>query len=761
MRRFVIACLAVAGLAGDMGVVVNAANPSAALGQWANLDNQWVNGNLGTSKSTYYEADSIPYRLTFDNLSIGSHQVTIEWDTTKSGKHALDYLTTFNYRVGKVLNAPNPPLNPCAGVSGCGAPSQTQAIPPDPQVVNAGVTPAAGVFTIYGGTVDFVDPYSYADGTGFVGDKSARITIHFTATQPNPVLAWGGHIAARKDWGIGLSAVAISGSPYHTRLIDLDGAGGNQDRSLSAAAVIFPAILNVVKDVQTASGGADTDSTAFPFTATGQIAGTFALTDDGAVDQNNQPLHHETTAFNMFLFGSANSVMVTEGATAGFTQSTSCTINEAGVGGGAATANGLVATVVPAEGMVATCLYVNKRADGTLTVIKTVINDNGGQAEASSFTITVKSGGTNVCNTPKPGAASPGFSCSLPGGTYVVSEALVSGYTQTGFGGDCDASGTVNLPAGGSKTCTITNNDQPATLTVIKHVVNDNGGNKTASDFTMTVTGGSPNPASFSGSEAGTSVTINAGTFSVTEGNVSGYTQTSAVGCSGTIANGGSATCTITNDDNAATLIVKKIVINDNGGSAKATDFTFKVNNGSPIAFQSVDTLHGENSLTVDAGTYSVTEPSVSGYTPSFNNCSNVVIANGETQTCTISNDDAPAAPSGTTVQRAVLHDKLTIGGIRLGAPVDAQHPAASVTFRLYSDSACSALLGSDGPVSITFLDPNAPTTGTATTVNGVGPVSASPTTIYYWTAQYTGDQYNTGFTTDCTVEKTTVVFEP
>src|SRR4029450_1117572 len=101
-----------------------AANPAANLDQCANDPapspstdgcnsnaNQWVNGNLGPSKSFYKEGDSIPYRLTFSNLATtGTHTVTIEWDTTKSSKHALDYLTSYNQ---SVLNA-----NPCLGVSG-------------------------------------------------------------------------------------------------------------------------------------------------------------------------------------------------------------------------------------------------------------------------------------------------------------------------------------------------------------------------------------------------------------------------------------------------------------------------------------------------------------------------------------------------------------------------------------------------------------------------------------------------------------------
>ena len=39
------------------------------------------------------------------------------------------------------------------------------------------------------------------------------------------------------------------------------------------------------------------------------------------------------------------------------------------------------------------------------------------------------------------------------------------------------------IPNGGSATCTITNDDKAATLTVIKHVVNDNGGTAVAGDF--------------------------------------------------------------------------------------------------------------------------------------------------------------------------------------------------------------------------------------------------------------------------------------
>src|SRR4029453_11921937 len=139
------------------------------------------------------------------------------------------------------------------------------------------VTPNPGVFRLYGGTfgTGAVSSYSYPNGAGFSGDKSARLSITFTATQANPVLAWGGHIATRLDWGSGNSAVSIPGSPFHTRLVALDGSGGNQDRSLSAEAVIFPASITIIKDAVPNS------AQDFAFTTTGGLSpATFSLDDD-------------------------------------------------------------------------------------------------------------------------------------------------------------------------------------------------------------------------------------------------------------------------------------------------------------------------------------------------------------------------------------------------------------------------------------------------------------------------------------------------
>ncbi|MBI5310168.1 MAG: DUF11 domain-containing protein [Actinobacteria bacterium] len=116
-------------------------------------------------------------------------------------------------------------------------------------------------------------------------------------------------------------------------------------------------------------------------------------------------------------------------------------------------------------------------------------------------------------------------------------------------------------------TCTFTNVQQPkpATLKVVKQVVNDNGGTLAPADFSLWVksggshVSGSPAP----GSSAGTSYTLPAGSYVVGETQQEGYTSSIWGDCAAngsvTLAAGQSKTCTITNNDviNPAISIVK------------------------------------------------------------------------------------------------------------------------------------------------------------------------------------------------------------
>jgi hypothetical protein len=169
-------------------------------------------------------------------------RLIIGYDILKGSNHAIDYLTSFDNTETVALGN-----NPCDTIAGCNpAVFTTFAIPADPLITNAAVIAGrlaqpGNSFRMYNGTITAVSYVTYAGG------EERQVSVTFTATASNPVLAWGGHVAWQGEWGAGLSAGGISGSPYHMRLIDLDGGGGNQDRSLSADAVAIPAKVTVTK----------------------------------------------------------------------------------------------------------------------------------------------------------------------------------------------------------------------------------------------------------------------------------------------------------------------------------------------------------------------------------------------------------------------------------------------------------------------------------------------------------------------------------
>lgn len=217
----------------------------------------WVNGNAGASNAHYQEGQSIPYRLVMQNLSLGNHSVVIEWDVKHSNANAIDFITHFQ-RISESVQPCGPANHPEDIVPGCNPGSFTTFDIPAPTGLNS---PIAGLpqnvfnalpvaqrrMTMYNGTITSM-VYTNPQGDLSAAQSSTRITINFTASNATVVMAWGGHIARAVDWGTGNSASGISGSPYHTRLISLDGSGGNQDRSLSAAAVEPPSECNLTND---------------------------------------------------------------------------------------------------------------------------------------------------------------------------------------------------------------------------------------------------------------------------------------------------------------------------------------------------------------------------------------------------------------------------------------------------------------------------------------------------------------------------------
>jgi hypothetical protein len=320
-------------------------------------------------------------------------------------------------------------------------------------------------------------------------------------------------------------------------------------------------------------------------------------------------------------------------------------------------------------------------------------------------------------------------SCKLADGTTVTGTFDLTNKRVTG----------VAVQSGLVTTCTFVDRIPTGTLTVVKTLINDNGGTKAVTDFAFSVDGGAG--VSFD-ADGSVSTTVQAGTYDVTEVGtpIAGY-DTSYAGCTDiVITAGGSATCTITNNDQAATLIVNKVLVNDNGGTKVVTDFAFKLNGGTAIPFDA----DGSVSNSVSAGAYTVVEDGtpIAGYDTTLGADCSGTIANGQTKTCTITNNDKKATPAGATIQRWIVKDDIAISGIRAGAP----GTAASVVFRLYSDAVCTTLVGSETDSTIVA--------GAASTTNGV---AVTATGRYYWTVQYSGDAYNEGFTTACGTEITQI----
>ena len=351
----------------------------------------------------------------------------------------------------------------------------------------------------------------------------------------------------------------------------------------------------------------------------------------------------------------------------------------------------------------------------------------------------------------------------LAGTNYTLTEAaLASPWELVSIVCTTDDQPPVNVTTGGTfavdantiTACTITNKLKRGSIRVVKNVINNNGGTALPSAFTIAL-GDSANTTFAGATGGGTTYTFDAGyAFNISEiGLPAGYVQVSMVGdCSGVIVADVTKVCVITNDDVAPSLTLVKVVVNDNGGTAAKTDFTLTASGPTPISGAG-GAASGAN---FSAGSYALSETTVAGYTAGAWVCtgtgtqtgSSIALANGQSATCTITNDDTKAAPATATVMRWVLHDSATVTGIRPGAPDAA---SATITFRLYgpNDATCATPINGGGEV-------RPATGGAASTVAGFQ-VGEGQVGTYRWIAAYSGDQFNLPVVTACGAETHTI----
>ncbi|WP_345439734.1 hypothetical protein [Microbacterium gilvum] len=328
--------------------------------------------------------------------------------------------------------------------------------------------------------------------------------------------------------------------------------------------------------------------------------------------------------------------------------------------GGSVTAEGVV--TVPNGGDV-TCTIVNDDVAPRLTLVKQVVNDDGGTSVATDWTLTA-SGGIEISGATGDPAVTD---AAVFAGAYDLSESGPDGYAAGDWscdGGALDGA-TLTLGIGESAVCTIVNDDIAPRLTLLKVVVNDDGGTRTVDDFPLTAEG-PQTVTGVSGAAEVTDVAVAPGAYTLSEVEQPGYAA-GAWSCAGgtqegdqlTIDIGESAVCTIVNDDVAPTLTLVKTVVNDDGGAASAIDWTLEADGPTPVS----GSTGSEEVTVVDvlAGTYVLSESGPSGYAAGVWSCDGgalegdeLVLGVGEDAVCTIVNDDVPAV---LTLVKDVVND--------------------------------------------------------------------------------------------------------
>jgi hypothetical protein len=157
-----------------------------------------------------------------------------------------------------------------------------------------------------------------------------------------------------------------------------------------------------------------------------------------------------------------------------------------------------------------------------------VINNSGGTLQANDFVSNIifhEYLTVNISGRPPPDGAT--IITALIDRPFTVEQEPVPGYLTT-LEGDCT---NVTIVPNQIKTCTIINNDVPppthGALRVNINVINDNGGNKTAEDFTIRITSANGTEAAAPQPGAATlAEELLPGTYIVTHDPVPDYTTT-------------------------------------------------------------------------------------------------------------------------------------------------------------------------------------------------------------------------------------------
>jgi len=241
----------------------------------------WINGDINANNSRYYEGMSVPQRLVLYKVPTtpnNQHVLTFTYTTTKAGKHAFDFITSYDqslivadkYGVGfgdatstatladEMISASGARVvrDLLSGGYANGLNKTDVSVEPDThtgfdvqsrQTKYDNVFGGTGSIRMYGDQAITNATVALNHTGSETGDSEVTVTLRWRSASTKLLLLWGGHLAVSGDsskdamaWGTTAGAHFVSGGPYHFHLVGMDGSPlGGQDNNIKAGAVMI------------------------------------------------------------------------------------------------------------------------------------------------------------------------------------------------------------------------------------------------------------------------------------------------------------------------------------------------------------------------------------------------------------------------------------------------------------------------------------------------------------------------------------------
>ncbi|MEI8201339.1 MAG: DUF5979 domain-containing protein, partial [Eubacteriales bacterium] len=565
--------------------------------QFANeISNEsWIGGDLNRNNSDYFEGMSVPQRLVMQGISTGpsSHTASFEFQFTKGGKYAYDFITSWNQAVSAASNIGGQSWSESfkwigvtpSVVTSLSAFHTTATIPGNAYAA------AAARENVYEGALGYGDRVVdvYADAAlsnvtvtmdpnlygSAAGDSSFFFTVTWQGTATKVMILYASHIAVGLDplpasgigWGSGLGAGAIDGSPYHNRLAppSTEWTGASEDNQMKASSVTVKSGLTGMKFFD-ANGNGLKDP--------GEIglAGWTIWVDldkDGVQDASDPSAVTDANGFYSMYFylptQAPTILKVYEVHQSGYTQTYPVTGYQ-------------LVTLSPGY-EIHFVDFGNKLDKGSLRVTKIIeLGNVVGTPAIPDFSITITglsypTGNTKVFNAAN--GLTQTWTNLLPGAYTITETAAGTTWTET------VPAGAVTVAANETATASVTNTYVPGALEVTKIIdLADVVGLLTTPDFSITITG----PSYPSGDTkvfnellglTQTWSNLIPGAYTITESSAGlMWSQTVPAGAV-TVAAGATATASVTNTYVPGALqVTKSIVLGTLVGTPVIPDFS-------------------------------------------------------------------------------------------------------------------------------------------------------------------------------------------